>query len=113
MPSGEWALSQLFKLKEGEDCLEFENLKKNPHFDEIVKELTGGQGEWQSTQTISHGYINRGDLTKIGKVWIYIINSVLKPSMHVSTLRQDRAILCMGWSRDIRFLWEGLLRIQS
>ena len=35
-------LSQLFKLKEGEACSKFEKLKKNPHFDEIVKELTGG-----------------------------------------------------------------------
>ena len=43
MTFGERALSQLFKLKEGEDCSKFENLKKNPHFDEIAKELTSGQ----------------------------------------------------------------------
>ena len=45
MPFGERALSQCFKLKEGEDCSEFEKLKKNPHFEEIAKELTSGQGE--------------------------------------------------------------------
>ena len=92
---GERALSQWFKFKEREDCSKFEKLKKNPQFEEIAKELTGGQGEWQSTQTISHAYINKGDLTKIGKVWFYFINSVLKPSMHVSTVRQDCAV-CIG-----------------
>ena len=54
VPFGERALSQLFKLKEGGDCSEFEKLKKNPHFEEIAKELTDEQGEWQSTRTISH-----------------------------------------------------------
>ena len=46
MPFGERALSQLFKLKEGGDCIEFEKLQKNLHFEEISKELTDGQGEW-------------------------------------------------------------------
>ena len=53
VPFGERALSQLFKLKEGGDCSEFENLEKNPHFEEIENELTDEQGEWQSTRTIS------------------------------------------------------------
>ena len=44
-------------------------------------------------QTISHAYINRGDLIQIGKVRFHFINSVLKPSMHVLTVKQDRAIL--------------------
>ena len=42
---GEKTLSQLFKLKEGENCSKFEKRKKNPHFDEISKELTSNQGE--------------------------------------------------------------------
>ena len=50
MPFGERAISQLFKLKGGGDCSEFEKLQKNPYFEEIATELTGGrQGEWQST----------------------------------------------------------------
>ena len=46
MPFRERALSQLLKLKEGEDCSKFLKLKKNSHFDEISKELTCGQEEW-------------------------------------------------------------------
>ena len=43
MSFGERALSQLFKLKERGECAEFKKLKKNPHFEEIAKELTGGR----------------------------------------------------------------------
>ena len=46
MPFGERTISQLFILREGGDCTEFEKLQKNPNFEEIAKELTGGQGEW-------------------------------------------------------------------
>ena len=45
VPFGERALSQLFKLEEGGDCIEYEKLKKNPHFKETAKELTGCQGD--------------------------------------------------------------------
>ena len=41
VPFGE-SLSQLFKLKEGGDCTKYEKLKKNPNFEEIAQELTGG-----------------------------------------------------------------------
>ena len=93
VPFGERALSQLFKLKEGVDYSEFEKLRKNPHFKEITKELTSGHGEWQRIRTISNTFINRGDLTKVGKVWFYFLNSMFKPLKHFSTVRQDRAIL--------------------
>ena len=93
MPFGERVLSQLFKHREGGECTEFENLKNNPHFKEIVKEITSGQGEWQRIRTISHAYNNRGDLTQFGKVWFYFVNFVLNNSKHVSIVRKDRAIL--------------------
>ena len=63
------------------------------NFEEIVRELTDGQGQWQRTKTISNTYLSRGDLTEVNKVWFYFINSVFKTSKHVSTMRQDRALL--------------------
>ena len=44
-------------------------------------------------KTISNAYLHRGDLTEVNKVWFYFISSALKPSKHVSTVRQDRALL--------------------
>ena len=39
------------------------------------------------------------------KVWFYFVNFVLTPSKHVSTMRQDRAILLYalvkGWSLNV------------
>ena len=32
-------------------------------------------------------------MTEVTKVWFYLVNSVFKPSKHVSTVRQDRALL--------------------
>ena len=93
MPFGERALSQLLKLKEEVDYSGFEKLQKNPHFKDMAKKLPSGQGEWKRIKTISNVHINRGDLTEIGKVWFYFINYVLKPSKHVSAVRQDHTIL--------------------
>ena len=44
-------------------------------------------------KTISNAFLNRGDLTKVNKVWFYFVNSILKPSKHVSTVRQDHVLL--------------------
>ena len=46
VPFGEQILSWWFKIKEGENCSDFEKLEKNPYFDEIAKKLTSSQGEW-------------------------------------------------------------------
>ena len=90
---GEMANSQLFRLKEAGDYTGYKNLQRNPNFEKIVKELTRGQGQWQKTRTISNAFINRGDLIEVSKVWFYFVTFVLKPSKHVSTVRQDRALL--------------------
>ena len=93
VPFGERAISQLFGLRQGGDCIEYEQLQKSPNFEEIAKEFTGCQGGWQRTKTISNSFLSRGDLTEINKLWFYLVNSVIKPSKHVSTVRQDRALL--------------------
>ena len=47
------------------------------------------------TKTIQNAYIDMGDLNEANKVWFYFINSIFTPSKHVSTVRQDRAILLL------------------
>ena len=75
------------------DYKEYEKLQEDLKFEEIVKELTDGLGVWQRTKTIRNAYIDKGDLLEAVKVWFYFINSVFTHSKHVSTVRQDRAIL--------------------
>ena len=87
VPFGERAISQLFGLRQGGDCSDFEKLQKSPDFEEMARELIGDQGEWQKMKTVSNALLNRGDLTKVNNVWFYFVNFVLKPSKHVSTVR--------------------------
>ena len=93
IPFGERAISQLLGLRPVSDYKEYNQLQGNPKFKEIVKELTDGLGVWQRTKTIRNSYIDRGDLSEAVKVWFYFINSVLTPFKHVSTMRQECAIL--------------------
>ena len=65
----------------------YDQLLESLKFEEFIKELTEGLGVWQRTKT----YI--GDFSEVVKVWFYFVNSVLTPSKHVSTVRQDYAIL--------------------
>ena len=89
----ERAISQLLELRSVSDCKEYDQLQESSNFEEIVKQLTNGLRVWQRTKTIRNAYIDIGDLLEAVKVWFYFINSVLTLSKHVSTVRQDHAIL--------------------
>ena len=93
IPFKERAISQILGLRQVGEYAEYEQLQKSPCFEEIAQELTNGLGQWQRTKTIINTYINRGDFTETNKVWFYLINSVFKPSKHVSTMRQDCILL--------------------
>ena len=67
--------------------------RRAKNFKEIAQELPNGQGPWKRTKTIHKAYLDKGDLTEIKKVWFYLVNYFLKPSKHVSTVRQDCALL--------------------
>ena len=81
------------KLRPMGECEKYDQIQECLKFEEIVKELTNGLRQWQRTKTICNAYINRGDLTEANKVWFYFFNSIVIPSKHVSTVRQDRSIL--------------------
>ena len=84
------------------ECAEYDELQESPKFEEIIRELTNSMGQWQRTKTIHNAYIEKGDLTKVVKVWFYCINFVLTPSKHVSTVRQDRTILLYALVKGFR-----------
>ena len=93
IPFRKEAISQLFGLRQIGECNEYKKFQKNPNFEEIAKELTRDQGEWQETKTISNAFLDRGDLSEVNKVWFYLVNSIFKPSKHVSTVRPDPTLL--------------------
>ena len=76
-----------------EDYTAYKQLQKSLNFKEIAQELINGQGLWQRTNTIFNAYLDKGDLIEISTVWFYLVNLVLKPSKHVSAVRQDHTLL--------------------
>ena len=96
------------------ECAEYEQFQKSLSFEDIARELTNGIGQLQRTKTIHNAYIDRGDLTETNRVWFHFINSVFKPSKHVSTVRQDHLlllyVLVKGFELDVgRIIKESIL----
>ena len=52
-----------------------------------------GKGEWKSTKKNPFESIARGSLTEEANVWFYFLASILLPSKHLSTVRQEEIIL--------------------
>ena len=83
-------LLKLGKLKDGP---KFKKLKENPNFKKICELLTVGNGEWKGNTKTAYESIARGPLTKEAKVWFYFLSSVLMPSKHRRTMKQDEVML--------------------
>ena len=75
------------------DGAKFKRLKKNSDCQKILEVLTGGKEESKGSKKNPNVYIIRGHLTKEAKGWFYLLISVLMPSKHVCTVRQEETIL--------------------
>ena len=96
------AINKTYNLKELKDGEKFKKLKKEPEFQKMVELLTDGKGEWSSTKKNPYESIARVSLTKEAKVWFYFIGSVLLPSKHLSTIRQEKAILLYALLKEYK-----------
>ena len=70
----------------------FKKLLANPNHEKIVKKLTDGKVQWDQEKGAPRT-INRGDLTEEAKVWFYFLASVMVPTKHVCTVREQEAII--------------------
>ena len=86
-------INKAFRLSDQNHGSKFKKLKKDPNPQKIVELLTIGKGEWNATMKNSFNSISKGSLTEESKVWFYFLGSVLMPSNHLSTLRQEEAML--------------------
>ena len=50
-----------------------------------------------------HESIARGSLTKQAKVWFYFIYSVIKPTKHLSTIREKEVIILYAILKGYKF----------
>ena len=70
----------------------YKKLADNPDREKIARRLTDGKVKWGQGQG-EKKVINRGDLTEEAKVWFYFLASVLIPTKHVCTVREQEAVL--------------------
>ena len=64
----------------------------NPDREKIKKKLTDDKGKWSQGKG-EHKNINKGDLTEEAKVWFYFMASVMIPTKHVYSVREQKAII--------------------
>ena len=86
-------IDQTHNLNEKKNGSKFKKLVKEPDFQKIVDLLTEGKGRWNTTKKNLHESIARGALTIQAKFWFYFIFSVILPSKHLSTIKEEATLL--------------------
>ena len=80
----------------------------------IVEFLMAGKGKWNATKKNLHESINEGSLTKEAKVLFYFIASLIIPTKHLSTIREQEAFilyaLLKGYKFDVGKIIESSIR---
>ena len=65
--------------------------------------LIAGKGKWSSIKKNPHESINRGSLIEEAKVLFYFIASVIIPTKHLSTIREQEAIILYALLKGYKF----------
>ena len=111
---GHKRINKVLQLKELKDGSKFKKLVENPNHGKIIDLLTAGQGKWEATKKNPHQTINRGSLTEEAKVWFYFIASVILPTKHLCSVREQEAIilyaLLKGYKMNVGRIIEGSIR---
>ena len=103
VPMGHERINEVLQIKDPKNGSKFKRLLGEPNHDKIIDFLTGGKGKWNSTKKNPHESIHRGSLTEEAKVWFYFIASVIIPIKHLSTIRENEAILLYALLKGYKF----------
>ena len=92
VPYGAKAINQVYGMAGHKHGSKFKKLLENPDFKKIAEKLTDGNAQWRQEKGGPKA-LNRGSLTEEAKVWFYFLASVLVPTRHLSTVREQEAIM--------------------
>ena len=92
MPYGAEAINKVYGMEGKRHGSKFKKLLANPNLEKIARKLTDGKGKWKKGKG-EQKTISRGDLTEEAKVWFYFLSSVMVPTKHVCTVREQEAII--------------------
>ena len=96
-------INEDLQIKDPKNVSKFKRLLKEPNHDKIVDFLTGGKGKWNSKRKNPHESIHKRSLTEEAKVWFYFIAYVIIPTKHLSTIRENEAILLYALLKGYKF----------
>ena len=82
--------------------LSIRNCLKSPTMRDC-KFLDGRKGKWSLTKKNPYQSINRGSLTEEAKVYFYFIAYVIIPTKHLSTIREQKAIILYALLKGYKF----------
>ena len=103
VPMGHEKINEVFQIKDPKNGSKYKKLLKEPNHEKIVDFLTAGKGKWSFIKKNPHESINRGSLTEEAKVWFYFIAFVIIPTKHLSTIREQEAIILYALLKGYKF----------
>ena len=92
VPYGVQAINQVYGMAGHKHGSKFKKLLENPDLKKVAEKLTDGKAQLRQEKG-GPKILNRGSLTEEAKVWFYFIASVLVPTRHLSTVREQEAVM--------------------
>ena len=92
VPYGAETINAMYGMEGQKHGSKYKKIAENPDREKIARRLTNGRVKWGQSQG-EKKIINRGDLTEEAKVWFYFLASVLVPTKHVCTVREQEAVI--------------------
>ena len=92
VPYGAETINEMYGIEGQKHGSKYKRIADNPNREKIARRLTDGKVKWGQGRG-EKKIINRGDLTEEAKVCFYFLASVLVPTKHVCTVREQEAII--------------------
>ena len=92
VPYGAVTINAMYNMEGQKHGSKYKKLADSLNIEKIARRLTDGKVKWGQGQG-EKKIINRGDLTEEAKVWFYFLDSVLVPTKHVCTVREQEAVI--------------------
>ena len=114
VPFGAQKINKVFKMKDLKHGSKFKKMMEKQNHGKILHLLTTGRGKWEATKKDPHHSISRGSLTEEAKVWFYFLSSVIVPTKHLSSVKEQEAMilyaLLKGYKINIGSLIENSIK---
>ena len=102
VPYGAKAINEAYRMAGHKHKSKFKKLLENPNFKKISRKLTNGRAQLGQGEG-GPKTLNKGSLIEEAKVWFYFLASVLVPTKHVCTVREQEAIMLYAILKGYKF----------